>query len=122
MSENKKILHELLNQGTFDNNLSFDLMGLLFFTLILFIIGFLGVGLNNRDLLTILMALELMYLSAILNFIFGSIFLYEPTGQLYALIILALAAAESALGLAFLIVYYRQFKTILLDDLYLLRG
>ena len=117
------ILIELLKSGNIANyKFPLHFSEILFFTLLLFFIGFLGVGLNNRNILTILMSIELMLLSAVLNYVLCSAYFFEPTAQIYALIILALAAAESAVGLALLILYYKVFQTILLKDMFLLRG
>jgi NADH-quinone oxidoreductase subunit K len=68
------------------------------------------------------MSIELMLLGVSLNFIAFSIYMDDPKGQLYAMLILTLAAAESAIGLAVLVVYYRIRKTISLDSIKYLRG
>ena len=113
------ILIQLLLEGHVNNhNYPIHFTEVLFFTLFLFFIGFLGVGLNNRNILTILMSIELMLLSAVLNYVFCSAYFFEPTGQLYAFIILALAAGESAVGLALLILYYKVFQTQTITQCY----
>ena len=73
----------------------------------LFIIGLLGVILNRRNILIILMCLELVLLSLNLNFITFSVYLDDSYGQLFSLFILTVAAAESAVGLAIVIIFYR---------------
>jgi NADH-quinone oxidoreductase subunit K len=73
---------------------------------ILFVIGFLGVTFNYNSLLTTLMGIEIMLLSASLNFITYSIYFNDIYGQIFSIFILTVAASESAIGLAILIVYY----------------
>jgi NADH-quinone oxidoreductase subunit K len=74
--------------------------------IILFVIGFLGVTFNYNSLLTTLMGIEIMLLSASLNFITYSIYFNDIYGQIFSIFILTVAASESAIGLAILIVYY----------------
>ena len=73
----------------------------------LFLISVLGLFLNQKNILIMLMSLEMMFLSISFNFIFLSIYLDDITGQVFALLILTVAAAESSIGLAILVVYYR---------------
>ena len=73
----------------------------------LFFIGVFGIVLNSQNILIVLMCLELTLLSANLNFILFSVYLDDFYGQLFSLFILTIAASESAIGLAILIVYYR---------------
>jgi|SRR5690606_4803028 NADH:ubiquinone oxidoreductase subunit K len=77
------------------------------FNFLLFLLGIMGVVLNRRSLILILMSLELTLLSVNLNFICFSIFFDDIVGQIFALIVLAVAAAESAIGLAIFILHYR---------------
>lgn len=78
----------------------------------LFIIGFLGVTLNYNNILLTLMGIELMLLSTSLNFIMFSLYLNDPYGQIFSIFILTVAASESAIGLAILIVSYKLRGTI----------
>lgn len=77
------------------------------FDFFLFFIGIMGIVLNRNNLILILMALELVLLSLNLNFICFSIYLDDIVGQIFALLVLAVAAAESAIGLAIFILHYR---------------
>lgn len=76
-------------------------------SLILFIIGSLGMFLVRKNIITVLISLEIVLLAININFIVSSIFLDDLTGQLFAIFVLTVAAAESAIGLALLIIYYR---------------
>ena len=75
--------------------------------ILLFFIGLLGVILNRRNILIILMCIELLLLSLNMNFILFSVYLDDLYGQLFSFFILTIAAAESAIGLAIIIIYYR---------------
>ena len=79
----------------------------LFTSIFLFFIGIMGIFLIKKNIIIILMAIELMLLSININFILFSIYLDNISGQLFALFIVTVAAAESAIGLAILVVYYR---------------
>jgi len=74
---------------------------------LIYSIGVYGIVVNKRNILMLLMAIELALLGLILNFAFVSVFLMNPFGQLYALLILIAAAAESSIGLALVILWYR---------------
>lgn len=73
----------------------------------LFLIGVIGLVLNKKNILIILMSIELMLLAINLNFVIFSIYLDDITGYIFVLFILTIAAAESAIGLAILTIYYR---------------
>ena len=73
----------------------------------LFLIGIVGIFLLKKNIIIILMSIELMLLSININFVIFSIYLDDVTGQIFALFILTVAAAESAIGLAILVIYYR---------------
>ena len=88
----------------------------------LYIIVMLGIVFNRRSILIILMCIELMLLSLNLNFIVFSIYFDDLFGQLFSLFILTVAASESAVGLAIIIIYYRVRGNISIDQNYLLRG
>ena len=89
---------------------------------ILFAIGVLGIFLNRRNIIILLMAIELMLLSVNLNFIAFSHFLGNIAGQVFVFFILTVAAAESAIGLAILVVLFRALNTIDVEELDSLRG
>jgi NADH-quinone oxidoreductase subunit K len=100
----------------------FSLNFLLIISTLIFLLGVLGLVLNKRNLLIILMSIELMLLGINLNFILFSIYLDDLMGQVFALYILTVAAAESAIGLAIFTVYYKDKQTILLDGSLRARG
>ena len=81
----------------------------------LFLIGVLGLVLNRKNILITLMSIELMLLAINLNFIVFSIYLDDLAGYVFVLFILSIAAAESAIGLAILTIYYRLKNTIRMD-------
>lgn len=88
----------------------------------LFLVGIFGIILNRRSVLLILMCIELVLLSVNLNFIILSIYLDDFYGQIFSLFILTIAAAESAIGLAILILYYRIRGKILINQVATLKG
>ncbi len=88
----------------------------------LFSISVLGIFLNRKNLIILLMAIELMLLAVNLNFVAFSHFLGNPAGQIFVFFILTVAAAESAIGLAILVVLFRKLRTIHVDDLDHLKG
>jgi NADH-quinone oxidoreductase subunit K len=89
---------------------------------ILFSIGVIGIFLNRRNLIVLLMAIELMLLAVNMNFVAFSHFLHDLSGQLFVVFILTVAAAESGIGLAILVVLFRNLSTIDVDDLDGLKG
>jgi len=89
---------------------------------ILFAISVVGIFLNRRNLIVLLMAIELMLLAVNLNFIAFSYYLGDLAGQVFVFFILTVAAAESAIGLAILVVLFRNLSTIDVEDLDALRG
>lgn len=91
-------------------------------TVLLFFIGVLGLVLNRRNILIALVSLELLLLSVNLNFIIFSIYLDDTMGQVFVLFVLTIAAAESGLGLAILVAFYKlrnsiEFKLIKINNL-----
>ena len=98
-----------------------DLVKYLTIPLILFLLGISGVFLNRKNILIILMSVELMLLAINFNFIIFSVYLDDVVGEIFALFILTVAAAESAIGLAILVVYYRIRGTIAIELVSLLR-
>ena len=89
---------------------------------VLFLIGLSGIILNRKNIIVMLMSVELMLLAVNLNFIIYSVYLDEIMGQVFALLILTVAAAEAAIGLAILVVYYRVRGSISVENIHLLRG
>ena len=89
---------------------------------ILFAIAVVGIFLNRKNIIVLLMAIELMLLAVNLNFIAFSYFLGDVSGQIFVLFILTVAAAESAIGLAILVVLFRNLNTINVEDLDSLKG
>ena len=89
---------------------------------ILFAIAVVGIFLNRRNIIVLLMAIELMLLAVNLNFIAFSNYLGNLAGQVFVFFILTVAAAESAIGLAILVVLFRNLNTIDVDDLDSLKG
>lgn len=89
---------------------------------ILFSISIVGIFLNRKNLIVLLMAIELMLLSVNLNFIAFSHYLHDLSGQLFVFFILVVAAAESGIGLAILVVLFRNLSSIHVDDLDHLKG
>ncbi|MEN9314957.1 MAG: NADH-quinone oxidoreductase subunit NuoK [Pseudomonadota bacterium] len=89
---------------------------------ILFAISVLGIFLNRRNVIIVLMAIELMLLAVNMTFIAFSHFLGDAAGQIFVFFILTVAAAESAIGLAILVVLFRNLDTINVEDLDELKG
>ncbi|HEX4844493.1 MAG TPA: NADH-quinone oxidoreductase subunit NuoK [Limnobacter sp.] len=89
---------------------------------ILFSISVIGIFLNRKNLIVILMAIELMLLSVNMNFVAFSHYLGDLSGQLFVFFILTVAAAESAIGLAIMVVLFRNMNSINVEDLDQLKG
>lgn len=89
---------------------------------VLFAIGIVGIFLNRKNLIVLLMAIELMLLAVNINFVAFSHYLNDLTGQLFVFFILTVAAAEAGIGLAILVVLFRNLSTIHVDDLDGLKG
>jgi len=87
-----------------------------------FLIGCLGIILNRKNILLILMSIELIFLAVNINFILFSVYLDDIIGQIFAIYILTIAAAESAVGLAILVAYYKIRNNITVEYIQLLRG
>ncbi len=88
----------------------------------LFMIGVVGIFLNRKNIIILLMAIELMLLAVNLNFIAFSHYLNDIAGQVFVFFILTVAAAESAIGLAILVVLFRNLRSIDVEDLGSLNG
>ena len=89
---------------------------------ILLAIAVIGIFLNRKNVIVLLMAIELMLLAVNLNFVAFSYYLGDAAGQVFVFFILTVAAAESAIGLAILVVLFRNVRTINVDDLDKLKG
>lgn len=88
----------------------------------LFLLGVWGIFFNRKNILIMLMSIELMLLAVNLNFLIFSTYLDDLIGQLFSLLILTVAAAESSIGLALLVIYYRTRGTIAIEYMNLLKG
>ena len=88
----------------------------------LFTLGMLGIFLNRKNVIVILMSIELMLLAVNINFVAFSYYLGDLAGQVFVFFILTVAAAESAIGLAILVVLFRNLSTIDVEDLDALKG
>lgn len=102
--------------------MNLTIINFLLVSFFLFIIGILGIFLIKKNIIIILMSIELMLLAINLNFIIFSVYINDITGQIFALFILTVAAAESALGLAILVVYYRIKGIISINFINSLKG
>ncbi len=89
---------------------------------ILFTLGIFGIFLNRKNVIVILMSVELILLAVNLNMVAFSAALNDLVGQVFALIVLTVAAAEAAIGLAILVVYFRNRGTIAVEDINLMKG
>jgi NADH-quinone oxidoreductase subunit K len=102
--------------------LNITLNHFLFLAAILFTIGVLGIFLNKKNVIIILMSIELILLSVNINLISFSSYLGDLTGQVFALMILTVAAAEAAIGLAILVVFFRNLGSIAVEEIKSLKG
>ena len=89
---------------------------------ILFTLGIFGIFLNRKNVIIILMSIELMLLAVNINFVAFSAFLGDLMGQIFAMFVLTVAAAEAAVGLAILVVYFRNRGTIAVEEIDVLKG
>jgi NADH-quinone oxidoreductase subunit K len=89
---------------------------------ILFTLGIFGIFLNRKNVIIILMSIELILLAVNINLVAFSSYLGDIVGQIYALLVLTVAAAETAIGLAILVVYYRNRGSIAVEDINLMKG
>ena len=89
---------------------------------VIFTIGVVGIFLNRKNIIVILMSIELILLSANINLVSFSIFINDLSGQIFTLFILTVAAAEAAIGLAIIVVYYRNAGTIRVEEIGKLKG
>ena len=103
-------------------NLEITLTHYLILSSLIFIIGLCGIFVNRKNVITILMSVELILLSVNINFVAFSSYLQDLTGQIFSLLILTVAAAEAAIGLAIIVVYYRNRGNIVIEDISQMRG
>ena len=89
---------------------------------ILFTIGIFGIFLNRRNVIIILMSIELILLAVNINLVSFSSYLHDLTGQVFAMFVLTVAAAEAAIGLAILVLYFRRRGTIDVEDINQMKG
>ncbi|HYX04444.1 MAG TPA: NADH-quinone oxidoreductase subunit NuoK [Reyranella sp.] len=94
----------------------------LFVAAVLFTLGILGIFLNRKNVIIILMCVELMLLAVNINLVAFSVFQGNVVGQVFAMLVLTVAAAEAAIGLAILVVFFRNRGTIEVEDIDLLKG
>ena len=89
---------------------------------VLFVLGVLGIFLNRKNVIIILMAIELILLAVNINLVAFSAFLGDLVGQIFAMFVLTVAAGEAAIGLAILVIYFRNRGTIAVDDVNQMKG
>lgn len=89
---------------------------------VLFTIGVTGIFMNRKNIIVIMMSIELMLLAVNVNFVAFSIYLHDLVGQIFTMFILTVAAAEAAVGLAILVVYFRNRGSIEVDHVTLMKG
>ena len=94
----------------------------LFVAAVLFTLGILGIFLNRKNVIVILMSVELILLAVNLNLVAFSSFLGDLVGQVYALVVLTVAAAEAAIGLAIVVAFYRTRGSIAVEDINMMKG
>jgi NADH-quinone oxidoreductase subunit K len=103
-------------------NMTIGLTHYLVLASLLFTIGVFGIFLNRKNVIIILMSIELMLLSVNINFVAFSSFLHDIAGQVFAMFILTVAAAEAAIGLAILVVFFRNRGSIAVEDISEMKG
>ena len=89
---------------------------------ILFVLGVFGIFLNRKNVIVILMAIELILLAVNINLVAFSAYLGDLVGQVFAMFVLTVAAGEAAIGLAILVVYYRNRGSIAVEDINMMKG
>jgi NADH-quinone oxidoreductase subunit K len=89
---------------------------------ILFVTGIVGIFINRKNVIIILMSIELMLLAVNINFIAFSAYLGDMVGQVFAIFVLTVAAAEAAIGLAILVCFFRNTGTIAVEDINVMKG
>ncbi len=99
-----------------------ELQHFLVLSSLLFLIGVFGIFLNRKNVIIILMSIELILLAVNINFVSFSYFLGDLTGQIFSLFVLTVAAAEAAIGLAILVCFFRNKGSIAVDDANVMKG
>ena len=94
----------------------------LFVSAALFVLGVLGIFINRKNVIIILMSIELILLAVNINFVAFSAYLHQIHGQIFAMFVLTVAAGEAAIGLAILVIYFRNRGTIAVDDADMMKG
>ena len=89
---------------------------------ILFVLGVFGIFINRKNVIIILMSVELILLAVNINLVAFSAFLGDLVGQVFAMFVLTVAAGEAAIGLAILVIYFRNRGTIAVDDIHMMKG
>lgn len=102
--------------------MSIEMEHYLILAAIIFTIGIFGIFLNRKNVIIILMSIELMLLAVNINFVTFSSYLGDLTGQVFAMFILTVAAAEAAIGLAILVVFFRNKGSIAVEDISGMKG
>ena len=98
------------------------LMHFLTLSTLIFVIGVCGIFLNRKNVITIMMSIELILLAVNINLVTFSVYLNDLTGQIFSILILTVAAAEAAIGLAILVVYYRNRGSIEVEEVNMMKG
>lgn len=101
---------------------SIGIMHYLVVSSLLFTLGVCGIFLNRKNIITILMSIELILLAVNINFVAFSTKLGDLTGQVFALFVMTVAAAEAAIGLAILVIYFRNRGSIAVEDVNMMKG
>lgn len=101
---------------------SIGLTHFLILSAMLFVIGLSGIFINRKNIINILMSIELMLLSINLNFIVFAKYLNDLSGQIFTIFVMTIAAAEAAIGLAILVIYYRNKHSIEVEDMNIMKG
>ena len=109
-------------QGASEKMFEIGLAHYLTLAAILFTLGIFGIFLNRKNVIIILMSIELMLLGVNINLVAFSHFLGDLTGQVFAMFVLTVAAGEAAIGLAILVAYYRNRGSIAVDDITAMKG
>lgn len=115
----EKVFNDLTSTGSL---LEVGLFHYLVVALILFSIGVCGIFLNKKNIITILMSIEIMLLAVNINMVAFSSFLNDINGQVFTIFILTVAAAEAAIGLAILVIYFRGRSSIEIEDVNCMKG
>ena len=115
-------LDDARDERTIEGEAVIGLVHYLVVAAILFTMGVLGIFLNRKNVIVILMAIELILLAVNINFVAFSAYLGDLVGQVFAMFVLTVAAGEAAIGLAILVIYFRGRGTIAVDDINRMKG